>query len=88
MTLHEQIRTLSNPVRFEIMQVLKAHGPLQAGEIIGRISETVSVPMVSQHLSKLRLNQLVLTETHKGRPQYRVNTKVVSSVLRRLEALG
>ena len=89
MTIFEQIRTISNPVRFEILQVLKQNGgPMQAGDISGLISHDVSVPMVSQHLSKLRLNKLILKETLRGRPQYRLNKDAVTSVLRRLEALG
>lgn len=88
MTIHEQIRTLSNPVRLEILEVLKAGGPMHASEIIKEIQEPVSVPMLSQHLSKLRLTKLVEAKNSGGRSQYTLNNKAVASVLHRLEALG
>lgn len=88
MTIHEQIRTLSSPVRLEILEVLKAGGQMPASEIIKKIEQPVSVPMLSQHLSKLRLNKLVVSTQYEGRPQYKLNEEAVASVLRRLEALG
>lgn len=88
MTIHEQIRTLANPVRLEILEVLKAGGQMPASEIISHLKESVSAPMLSQHLSKLRLNNLILSTSWEGRPRYRLNQKVIDSVLHRLEALG
>lgn len=88
MTINEQIRTLSNPVRFEILEVLKAGGQMPASEIIKDIKQPVSVPMLSQHLTKLRLTKLVIATNVGGRSQYSLNKDAVSSVLRRLEALG
>lgn len=87
MNIHEQIRTLSNPVRFEILEVLKRNGKMPASEIIGQISQDLSPSMVSQHLSKLRLNKLVISESMKGRQQYRVNRETLSSVVGHMQKL-
>jgi DNA-binding transcriptional ArsR family regulator len=87
MNIHEQIRTLSNPVRFEILEVLKRNGKMPASEIIGQISHDLSPSMVSQHLSKLRLNKLVISESMKGRRQYRVNREALSSVVGHMQKL-
>lgn len=88
MTTYEQLRTLANPVRIDILQTLKSKGDMQASEIIENMENQLTVPQLSQHLSKLRLTKLILATPHKGRPQYRVNQPALNSVLSRLEALG
>lgn len=88
MTITEQIRTLANPVRLEILEVLNKSGKMPASDIIGHVNDEISASQLSQHLSKLRLNKLVTTEDLKGKPQYSINREAVSSVLHRLEALG
>lgn len=88
MTIHEQIRTLSNPVRLEILHVLKKEGELPASEIIHRITDDVSVPQLSQHLSKLHLHGLVFAQNEKGRRHYRLNQKSVNNMLDELSVIS
>lgn len=89
MTINEQLRTLSNPVRFKILTVLKGSNKVPASTILEQLDdEHVSVNQLSQHLTKLRLNQLITAEKVKGRPHYTINQKAIASVLSRLEVLG
>jgi DNA-binding transcriptional ArsR family regulator len=88
MTTHEQIRTLSNPVKLEILRTLKYRGKCPAGVIKRCMKDDISTSQLSQHLSNLRLNQLVVSEKHKGRPQYSLNQEAVNSVISLLAPLG
>ena len=55
----ELFRTLANPVRIRILEVLRASGDLTVGEIQHRVG--VEPSNVSQHLSILRSRGLVTT---------------------------
>jgi DNA-binding transcriptional ArsR family regulator len=55
----ELFRTLANPVRIRILEVLRAAGDLTVGEIQQRVG--VEPSNVSQHLSILRGHGLVTT---------------------------
>jgi DNA-binding transcriptional ArsR family regulator len=61
-------RLLGNPVVFAIVDTLAAEGVLTPGELAARVQR--SGPLVSQHLSRLRLAELVRYETRGRATRY------------------
>ena len=78
MGLQNTIKALSDPIRREILEMLKA-GRLPAGEIAEHFS--VSGAAVSKHLSVLRDADLI-RDTREGKfIYYELNTSVLEEVM-------
>ncbi len=78
MGIQNTIKALSDPVRREILELLKS-GPLPAGEIAERF--TISSAAISKHLSILKDADLI-RDTRKGKfIFYELNTSVLEDVL-------
>ena len=78
MGLQSTIKALSDPIRREILEMLKA-GRMPAGEIAERFS--VSGAAVSKHLSVLREADLI-RDTREGKfIYYELNTSVLEEVM-------
>ena len=84
MGLQSTIKALSDPIRREILEMLKA-GRLPAGEIAEHFS--VSGAAVSKHLSVLRDADLI-RDTREGKfIYYELNTSVLEEVMLWLSCL-
>ena len=84
MGLQNTIKALSDPVRREILEMLKS-GQLPAGEIAKNFS--ISGAAISKHLSILREADLI-RDTRKGKfIFYELNTSVLEEVLLWLSCL-
>lgn len=84
MGLQSTIKALSDPIRREILEMLKA-GRLPAGEIAEHFS--VSGAAVSKHLSVLREADLI-RDTREGKfIYYELNTSVLEEVMLWLSCL-
>ena len=84
MGIQDTIKALSDPIRREILQLLKA-GRLSAGEIAEQFP--VSGAAVSKHLSVLRDADLI-RDTREGKYiYYDINTSVLEEVMLWLTAL-
>ena len=84
MGLQRTIKALSDPIRREILEMLKA-GRLPAGEIAEHFS--VSGAAVSKHLSVLRDADLI-RDTREGKfIYYELNTSVLEEVMLWLSCL-
>ena len=84
MGLQSTIKALSDPIRREILEMLKA-GRLPAGEIAEQFS--VSGAAVSKHLSVLRDADLI-RDTREGKfIYYELNTSVLEEVMLWLSCL-
>lgn len=59
---------IADPHRRHMLDLLRAHGPLRAGEIVAHFPQ-ISQPAVSKHLRVLRQSQLVRS-TKSGREQW------------------
>ena len=82
--LQNTIKALSDPIRREILEMLKA-GRLSAGEIADKF--TVSGAAISKHLSVLRDADLI-RDTRVGKfIYYELNTSVLEEVLLWLSCL-
>ena len=84
MGMQNTLKALSDPIRREILQMLKS-GRLSAGEISNAFS--VSGAAVSKHLSVLREADLI-RDTREGKfIYYEINTSVLEEVLLWLSCL-
>ena len=78
MGIQRTLKALSDPIRRDILEMLKA-GRLSAGEISERFS--VSAAAVSKHLTVLKEADLI-RDTREGKYiYYEINTSVLEDVL-------
>ena len=78
MAFAETFKALSDPVRREILQLLK-NGKMSAGEIGGHFDMTGAT--VSYHLSQLKKAELILEEKKKNYIYYQLNTSVFEEIM-------
>ena len=78
MGLAETFKALSDPVRREILMMLR-DGKTTAGEIAAHFQMTGAT--VSYHLSQLKKAELILEERQKNFIYYRLNTSVFEEMM-------
>jgi len=84
MALHETLRAMADPIRREILNLLK-QGKMTAGEITAHFSVTGAA--VSRHLSVLKEADLI-RDTREGKfIIYELNTSVLEDVMLWINAL-
>ncbi len=84
MALHETLRAMADPIRREILNLLK-RGRMTAGEITAHFSVTGAA--VSRHLSVLKEADLI-RDTREGKfIIYELNTSVLEDVMLWINAL-
>ena len=84
MSFSDTMKALSDPVRREILNLLKS-GSMTAGDIAGRFDMTNAT--VSYHLSQLKKAGLVFESREKNFIYYSLNASVLEEVLLWLQAL-
>jgi DNA-binding transcriptional ArsR family regulator len=85
MALSETMKALSDPVRREILEMLKS-GRRSAGDIASRFSLTGAT--VSYHLSQLKKADLILENKEKSFIFYELNLSVFEELLSWIYGLG
>ena len=85
MGMNETLKAISDPVRRDILNILK-NGKKSAGEIGEHIQLTGAT--VSYHLSKLKDADLIAEEKYKNFIYYQLNTSVFEEVLKWIYTLG
>ncbi len=85
MGMNETLKAMADPVRRDILQMLKK-GRMSAGEIAEQFELTGAT--VSYHLSKLKGADLVTEQKEKNFIFYELNTSVFEEVLTWIYALG
>ena len=78
MSLHNTLKALSDPIRREILSILKG-GRQSAGEIADRF--TVSAAAVSRHLSVLKEADLIRDKREGKNIYYEINTSVLEEII-------
>ena len=78
MGIQQTLKALSDPVRREILNLLKA-GPLSAGELAAHFD--ISAAAVSKHLNVLKEADLVRDERQGKYIIYRLNASVLEEIL-------
>ncbi len=85
MGMNETMKALSDPVRRDILQLLK-NGRKSAGEIGEHFELTGAT--VSYHLAKLKGADLICEQKHKNFIYYELNTSVFEELLSWIYGLG
>ncbi len=85
MGLKETLKAISDPVRTNILQMLKC-GKKSADEIAERFDLTGAT--VSYHLAKLKSADLIAEEKYKNYIYYTLNTSVFEEILAWIYTLG
>lgn len=78
MSFAETFKALSDPVRREILQLLKA-GPMSAGDIASHFDMTGAT--VSYHLKMLKTADLIWEKKEKNFIFYELNTSVLEDIM-------
>ena len=84
MAFAETFKALSDPVRRQILELLKK-GPLAAGEIASHFNMTGAT--ISYHLKILKQADLVFESREKNYIYYQLNTSVLEDVILWVSAL-
>lgn len=85
MAMNETLKAIADPVRRDILQMLKS-GRKSAGEIAEQFNLTGAT--VSYHLSKLKSADLIVEEKYKNFIYYDLNTSVFEELLTWIYMLG
>ena len=85
MAINETLKAIADPVRRDILQMLKG-GRKSAGEIAEQFNLTGAT--VSYHLSKLKSADLIVEEKYKNFIYYDLNTSVFEELLTWIYMLG
>ena len=85
MGMNETLKAISDPIRREILQMLKK-GKKSAGEIAEQFNLTGAT--VSYHLAKLKSADLIVEEKYKNFIYYELNTSVFEEVLTWIYGIG
>ncbi|MBO4941632.1 MAG: winged helix-turn-helix transcriptional regulator [Clostridia bacterium] len=85
MAINETLKAISDPVRRDILDMLKS-GKRSAGEIAEKFDLTGAT--VSYHLSKLKRADLIVEQKHKNYIYYEFNASVFEDVLTWIYNLG
>ena len=85
MGMNETLKAISDPVRRDILQMLKK-GRKSAGEIAEHFDLTGAT--VSYHLAKLKQADLIAEQKNKNFIYYELNASVFEEVLTWIYALG
>lgn len=85
MGINETLKAISDPVRRDILMMLKA-GKKSAGEIADHFNLTGAT--VSYHLAKLKSADLIAEEKYKNFVYYELNTSVFEEVITWIYTLG
>ena len=85
MAINETLKAISDPVRRDILSMLKS-GKKSAGEIAERFNLTGAT--VSYHLAKLKKADLIAEEKYKNYIYYTLNTSVFEEVISWIYGFG
>ena len=85
MGMNETLKAISDPVRRDILQMLKS-GKKSAGEIGEKFNLTGAT--VSYHLSKLKSADLIAEEKYKNFIYYELNASIFEEVISWIYGLG
>ena len=56
------LKTISHPVKLEILEILESDEPLDVSTICSRISNECEISMMSHHLSKMKDNGILISD--------------------------
>jgi DNA-binding transcriptional ArsR family regulator len=79
--MDDAFKALADPTRRQILQLLRQHGELTAGELAERIDRDITWPTVSHHFDVLKRANLIASRRQGQQNLYSLNTTVVEDLL-------
>lgn len=80
------LKTISHPVKLEILEVLEAEEPLDVSTICARIGVECEISMMSHHLSKMKDNNILISDKIGKQVFYRIADRQILSIFDCLES--
>ncbi|MFT5618747.1 MAG: DNA-binding transcriptional ArsR family regulator [Arenicella sp.] len=74
------LKTISHPVRLEILEALEEEEPLAVGEILERVDAKVEQCMLSHHLIKMKDNGILTSEKQGKHIYYSLTDRQVLNI--------
>ncbi|MDA7708405.1 metalloregulator ArsR/SmtB family transcription factor [Flavobacteriaceae bacterium] len=74
------LKTISHPVKLEILEVLESNEPLDVGSICDKIGINCEISMMSHHLSKMKDNGVLVSEKKGKQVFYKIADRQLLSI--------
>ena len=79
-TVAKILKTISHPVRLEILEVLEAEEPLDVGTICSRLGVECEISMMSHHLAKMKDNGILVSDKQGKQVYYRMTDRHILNI--------
>lgn len=74
------LKTISHPVRLEILEVLETSEPMDVTSICSEIDSPCEMSMMSHHLAKMRDNGILVTQKNGKHVMYQLKDRNVLQI--------
>jgi DNA-binding transcriptional ArsR family regulator len=74
------LKTISHPVKLEILEVLESNEPLDVSSICNKIGINCEISMMSHHLSKMKDNGVLVSEKKGKQVFYKIADRQLLSI--------
>ena len=80
------LKTISHPVKLEILEILESNEPLDVGSICAKIGIGCEISMMSHHLSKMKDNGVLVSEKKGKQVFYSIADRKLLSIFDCMES--
>lgn len=80
------LKTISHPVKLEILEILESNEPLDVGSICAKIGISCEISMMSHHLSKMKDNGVLVSEKKGKQVFYSIADRKLLSIFDCMES--
>lgn len=74
------LKTISHPVKLEILEILESNEPLDVSTICSNITNDCEISMMSHHLSKMKDNGVLSSEKKGKQVYYRITDRQLLNI--------
>lgn len=74
------LKTISHPVKLQILEVLEASEPLDVSTICSHIRSECEISMMSHHLAKMKDNGILVSEKRGKQVYYRIADRKILKI--------
>lgn len=82
------LKTISHPVRLEILEILETEEPLDVGTICSKLGAECEISMMSHHLAKMKDNGILVSEKKGKQVFYRIADRHILSIFDCMDSCG
>lgn len=79
------LKTISHPVKLEILEVLETDEPLDVSTLCERIGADCEISMMSHHLAKMKDNNILISEKSGKQVFYSITDRQILNIFDCLE---